>query len=149
MRNLHFEVDKVALRGSQSAMPATKSALRGSQGTIPATNSANEPHVLKSRFITCRKISARRRSPPCPKCRACHEICTSKLTAPIPCTCHEKSTLTKTRGFPCTCHDESDHHVRKRIWHHNESAVARSTRRGPPDFVSLRSRNALRGFQEP
>ena len=26
---------------------------------------------------------------------------------------------------------------------------SRGTRRGPPNFVSLRSRNALRGFREP
>ena len=49
---------------------------------------------------------------------------------------------TKARGFP------SDHHVRKCARRHNESAVVRSARPGRPDFVSLRSRNALRGFRE-
>ena len=40
---------KSALRGSQSAVPATKSAHRGSQSAVPATKSANEPHVQKSK----------------------------------------------------------------------------------------------------
>ena len=54
-------------------------------------------------------------------------------TAPIPCACHEKSTLK---------------HQSTSARHHNESAVARSTRRGHPDSASLRSRNALRRFRE-
>ena len=43
---------------------------------------------------------------------------------------------------------KSDHQIPKCARHHNESAVARSTRRGHPDSASLRSRNALRGFRE-
>ena len=43
---------------------------------------------------------------------------------------------------------KSDHHARKCARHHNESTVATSTRASPPDFASLRSRNALRGFRE-
>ena len=37
-------------------------------------------------------------------------------------------------------------HVRKCAWHHNKSAVATRTRRGHPDFASLRSRSARRLF---
>ena len=43
---------------------------------------------------------------------------------------------------------QKDHHVRKCAQHHNESAVATSTRRRHPDFASLRSRNACRRFRE-
>ena len=50
--------------------------------------------------------------------------------------------------FPFAPATKSGHHVRKRARHHNESAVATSTRRPPADSASLRSRNALRGFRE-
>ena len=63
--------------------------------------------------------------------------------APIPCTCHEKPTLDHQ-----STRTKSDHHVRKCARHHNKSATATSTRRGHPDFASVRSRNALGGFRE-
>ena len=43
---------------------------------------------------------------------------------------------------------KGDHQVRICARRRNESAVARSTRRGQADFVSLRSRNALGGVGE-
>ena len=50
-----------------------------------------------------------------------------------------KSRLGALKHAPAT---KSDHHVPKCARHHNESAVARSTRCRQADFVSLRSQNA-------
>ena len=85
-RNLH--------RGSQNAVPATKSAHRGSQSAAPATKSANEPHIQKSGFtapVTKSELldDHHHVQSPAP---ATKTACRSK-TVPIPCTCHEKSTL--------------------------------------------------------
>ena len=113
-RNLHFEVHQVpnavpatksalrghhkccdpARRGSQSAVPVTKSAHRGPQSAAPVTKSANEPHVQKSRF-TARGTKSElfdddhqvQSAAPATK------IAFRSKTAPIPCACHEKSAL--------------------------------------------------------
>ena len=101
-RNLHFEFTKRCACRSRSAalrgVPATKSAHRGSQSAVPATKSANEPHVQKSRFtapVTKSELLWKRRSPPCHESAApaTKSAFQSAPTAPIPCTCHEKSTL--------------------------------------------------------
>ena len=48
----------------------------------------------------------------------------------------------KSRSLTTICE-----YLRKCARRHNERAVARGTRSGHPDFASLRSRNALRGFR--
>ena len=85
---------KSALRGSQSAAPASKSAHRGTQSAVPATTSANEPHVQKSRFT-----APVTKSEPLDDHHHVESAAPATKTAvrikiaPIPCTCHEKSTL--------------------------------------------------------
>ena len=139
---------KSALRGSPSAVPATKSALAGPPASAaPATKSAPKPHVQKSRFTACacHEIEAPRRSPTCPKCCTCHENCISKQNSSGPLHLSRQvafehpNTRFPLHLAPAT---KSDHHVRKCAQHHNESPVARSTRRRQADFASLRSRSA-------
>ena len=190
LRNLHFEVHKVlrtsgfakcheictsrftkccacsksALRGSQSAVPATKSALRCSQSAVPATKSAlrcsqSAAPATKSARQGPRSTAPARKAanePHAPVTKSerleDHDHVQSTVTksalrskaAPIPCTCHEKSTLDhQNTRFPLRL-PRSGRCAR----HHNKSAVARSTRRNHPDFASLRSQNALRGLRE-
>ena len=127
-RNLHFEVHKVlclprnlhtkrcayhkigtsqsALRGSQSAAPATKSAHEGSQ-SAPATKSANEPHVQKSRFTapvtnqSALKITTMSKVLHLPK-NLHFDVKPPRSLALV-----TKSRLwtTKARGFFCACHE--------------------------------------------
>ena len=153
-RNLHFEVHsaapatKSALRGSQSAVPATKSALLGSQSAV-----YTEPHTI---HCTCRsrnEIRGPRRSPPCPKRCACHEIIRNLHFEVKP--LRSLAPVTNKVDFGPPKHEvflapatKSDHHARKCARRYNESAVATSTRRRHPDFASLRTRNTLRGFRE-
>ena len=115
----------------------------------PATKSANEPQVQKLRFTAPVTKSERLDDHHHVQSAAPASALRSKA-APIPCACHEKSTLDHQKHqvslVPAMKSDH--HHVRKCTRHHNKSAVARSTRRGHPDFASLRSRNALRGLQE-
>ena len=111
-RNLHFEVHqsavpatKSALRGSQSAAPATKShysQMRGHRNlhfevhkaAPTATKSANEPHVQKSRFTApVTKSELLDDHHHVQSAAPATKTALRSKTAPIPCTCHEKSTL--------------------------------------------------------
>ena len=116
-----------ALGSSQSTVPVTKSALQGPQSIAPATKSANEPHVHKSRFTAPVTKSERVEDH--------HHI--APVTNSQLWTFKKRASATK-----------SDPHVRKCARYHSESTVAISARRTHPDFASLRSRNALRGFRE-
>ena len=104
-------------------------------------------HVQKSRFCACHEIRARQRLPP--KCCACHETYTSKQNRSDPWCLSRKADFEPPKHevslAPAT---KSDRRARKCARRHNESAVATSARRAPPDFVSLRSRGALRRFRE-
>ena len=66
---------------AQSVVPATKSALRGSQSAAPASSQSAAPATKRA---TCHEIRVPRRSPPCPKCCTCHEICISKYNRSDP-----------------------------------------------------------------
>ena len=137
---------KSAHRGSQSAEPAAKSVRRGSQSASPATKSAQEPHVEKSRFTAPAQKSERLKDhhhvQSADQSWTAHQAWTAdhwhlqvnplRSLAPV-----TKSPLwtTKARGFPCACHE-------KCARHHNESAVATSSRSSHPDFANLRIREA-------
>ena len=74
---------------------------------------------------------------------ACYEICTSRERSDplhLPRIADFGQPKQEVSFAPAT---KSDHHVRKCTRRHNESAVARSARSGPPDFASLLSRSAL------
>ena len=108
-----------------------------------ASKSANEPHVQQSRFtapVTKSELlddhQHVRSAAPATKTPF------RSNTAPIPCTCHEKSTLKHQKMVSPAPATKSDHHVPKCARHHNESAVARSTRRRHPDSASLCSGSA-------
>ena len=140
------------LWGSQTAAPATKSTLQDSPAaalqlrfaarTLPTTPSRYQNAAFaRDNSLHCHEIWAHRRSPPCPKCCACHEICISKYNTTESWNLDRQSTR-----FPLCLPrkvitiSENDHY---------ESAVVPSARRGQPVFfASLRSRNALRGFRE-
>ena len=132
---------------AQSAVPAAKSAHRGSQSAAPATKSANEPLVQKSRFTAPVTKSERREDHRhVQSAEPATKSALRSAAAPIPLICHEKSTLdSQSTRFPLHL---PQNHVQKCARRHNESAVATSTRRGPPDFATLRIRNAHRGFRE-
>ena len=98
-----------------------------------ATKSANEPHVQKSRFTApVTKSELLDDHHHVQNAAPATKTAFRSKTAPIPCTCHEKSTLDPPKHevslAPAT---KSDHHVQKCARHHNESAVARSTRGRP------------------
>ena len=123
-RNLHFEVHTSVM----------KSTLRGSQSAVPATKSANEPRVQKSRFTApVRKSELLDDHRHVQSVAPATKTALRSKTAPIPCACHEKSPKHEVSLAPAT---KKHHHVRKCARHHNESAVARSTRR-PPRFREL------------
>ena len=138
-----------ALRGSQSAGPVHKvlhlPRKLHSEGdrAVPATKSANEPHVQKSRL-----------SAPVTKSELLNDQRQVQSAAPATKTAIEVKqlrflALSRKVDFGAPKHEaslapatKSGHHVPKCTRRHNESAVARSARRGHPDFASLRSRNA-------
>ena len=135
-------------KGPQSTAPATKSALQGPHKVLHLPPFLKTNHMSKShdslhlsRHQSTSKISTMS------KVHAPATKSTSKQNRSDPLrACHEKSRLwPPKRGFPCACH-ASDHRAQKCARRHNESAVATSTRRDHPDFASLRSRHALRGF---
>ena len=92
--------------------PAPKSALRGSQSAAPATEIctsrfANDlPHVQKSRFTA--PVTKSEHLEDHHRVQSAAPATKSALrskTAPIPCASPEKSTLDH-QIFPCTCHDK-------------------------------------------
>ena len=75
----------------QSAAPASKAALRGSQNAVPAMKSALQHKVLRlprnlqtshmskshdSLYLSQNQNASK--TPPCPRCCTCHEICSLK-----------------------------------------------------------------------
>ena len=116
---MHFEAHKLlhvaksALRGSQSAAPATKSTKRCACHEMCTLRDTKRCHEICKRatcpkvtiHCACHEIRAPRRSPPCPKRCTCHEICISKLRSLAPVATSRPCT-TETRGFPCTCHEK-------------------------------------------
>ena len=160
-RNLHFEVHKVLclsrnLHFEVHSLPRKLHEMCTSRFTkCCACHEICKRATCPKATIhcTCHKIRAPRGSRPYAKCCTCHKFYTSEQS-PIPCTCQEKSTLEYV-GPPNLKHElslapatKSDHHVQKRVRHHNESAVATSTHCGHPDFASLHSRIARRRFRE-
>ena len=126
-RNLHFEVHQV-LCLPRNLHFKVHQVLR-----LPQNLHANEPHVQKPRFTApVTKSELLNDHHHVQSAAPATKTAVRSKTAPIPCTSHEKSTLDhEDTRFPL-------HLPRKRARHHNESAVVRSTRRGPSDFASLR-----------
>ena len=123
---------KSALQASQSAAPATKSALRNlhfevTKYTAPATISENEPRVEKSPFTAPVHVQKMLRLT-----RDLHFE-----GKPLSDPCHKVDFGPPKHDVSLAPATKSDHHVRKCARRHNESAVATSTHRGPPDFASL------------
>ena len=168
-QNPHFEVHKAttnsAHRGSQSAAPVTKSSLSikireghrfGSLGARALLSSKNgcrrrartdpKPHVEKTGFAA--PVTRSERLEDHHHVQSAAPATKSALLSMIPCTCHQKSTLDhQNMRFPL-CLPRKVTTMSENARGHNESAVARSTRSSHPDFASLRSRNAHRGFRE-
>ena len=127
-RNLHFEVYKVLclLRNLQ-----TSHMLRSHDSLYLSRNQS------ASKITTMSKVLRRPRN-------LHFQVKPLRSLAPV-----TKSRLwTVDHEVSLAIATKSDHHVRKCARHHNESAVATSTRTSPPDSASLRSPNALRGFRE-
>ena len=105
--------------------------------------SENEPHVQKSRFTApATKPEHAEESHHVQSTALAKKSVHRRKAAPISCTRYKISRLWTTKSLaPAT---NNDHQVRKCARHHNESAVLKNTRASPPDFGSLRSRNALR-----
>ena len=73
-------------------MPATNSAHRGSQSAVPATKSGNEPHVEKQRFTApVTKSGLVEDHHHVQSAAPATKTAVRSKEAPIPCTCHEKS----------------------------------------------------------
>ena len=148
-RNLHFEVHQVLylprnLLRAQSAVACHETCTSRStkcctcheictsrsQSAVPATKSANEPHVQKSRFtapVTKSELPDDHHH--VQSAAPATKTALRSKTAPIPCTCHEKSTLEhQNTRFPLRLPRKVTTMYRKCARHHNESAVARSTR---------------------
>ena len=100
----------------------------------------NEPHVQKSRFTAPVTKSELLNDHHVQSDAPATKPAFRTRTSPI---CHEKSALEhQNTRFPLRLPPRKVTTVPKCARRHNESAVARSTRRGPPDSASLRSRNA-------
>ena len=91
LRNLHFEVHKALhlLRrprikihlGQPCQCVSQQEHFQRRRGfrSMLAPNCENQPRVqMFTIHCTCYEIRAHQRPAPCPKCSACHEICTSK-----------------------------------------------------------------------
>ena len=134
---------------------------------LPRNLHCYEIHMSRStKYCVCHEFRVPRPQTTAPATKSalqatkyCHEVCTSRSTVRnvlrLPQNLYidkkplrlpafaTKSALwtTKARGFIHAT--KNDHRVPK-CARHNESAVSKSTRRGPPDSASLCSRNALR-----
>ena len=142
------------LQGPQSTVPATKSAPQDShRAALPrqfaamttsrCQNAAFDRDVLrflKTRHTSKNRASTRRRPPPCPK----HTAPATKSTHQRKAACVTKNGPRKHEVALAFAAKSSDQEVPKCARHHNKSTVSKSTRSGPPDAASLRSRNALR-----
>ena len=97
-RNLHFEVHKVLLMPRNLHLEVHKAAaLQRNLQTSHMSKSHGSLHLSLSQ-------SAPQRSPPCPKCCTCHEICTSKQSRSDP--LHLSRKVDFGPRFPCTCHEK-------------------------------------------
>ena len=124
---------KSAHRGSQSAVTVRKSALRGSQSAVPATKSALRGH----------KVLCLARNPQTGHMSKSHESLHSSrnqsASMPFEVKHSDPLRLSRKADFGPPKHEVFLQCAR----HHNESALATSTRSSHPDFASVRSRNAF------